>query len=97
MFFAEAFCTKINVNVEYRDGSAEHITVFTVDGSPLCIDVAVHKMQAVAHTAPVSTLKILNIKSPAEYQQAQHYDAEKTDVHSPKYVTFYFQCICVFF
>jgi hypothetical protein len=47
-------------------------------------------MQAVAHTAPVATLELLNVESPAEDQQAQHRDAEKTEVHSPQYVTFYF-------
>jgi hypothetical protein len=48
-------------------------------------------MQAVTHAAPVFTLELLNVESPSEYQQAQQHNAEKTDIHSPQYVPFYFQ------
>jgi hypothetical protein len=47
-------------------------------------------MQAVAHTAPVTALELLNVESSAEDKQAQHHYAEKTEIHSPQYVAFYF-------
>ena len=77
--------------------SAQHLSVFAIDGAAAGIYFFNSLMKAVAHASPVTALHLLNIESSAEDQQAQHHYADKTEVHSPQYVTFYFHYSSEFF
>jgi len=54
-------------------------------------------MQAVTHAAPMASLKFLNVESSAKYKYAKYCYTYKTEIYSPQYVTFNFQCPLVVF
>ena len=66
--FPETVSVKIDVDIKSGDGSTEHLPVFAVDGSSLCIQFDKALVKTVAHTAPVFALYPLDIKGPSEYQ-----------------------------
>src|SRR6188472_482869 len=97
VFLTKAIGHKINVDVKGGKRSAQHLSVFAIDSSAAGIYFFNSLMKAVAHASPITALHLLNIESSAEDQQTQHHYADKTEVHSPKYVTFYFHYSSEFF
>jgi hypothetical protein len=49
-------------------------------------------MQTITHAAPMTAFKALNIEGTAEDKYAKQYNADKTEVNPPQYVTFNVQC-----
>src|SRR6187431_1262737 len=97
VFLTKPIGHKIDVNIKGGKRSTQHLPVFAIDGAAACIYFFNSLVKAVAHASPVTALHLLNIESSAEDQQAQHHYADKTEVHSPKYVTFYFHYTSEFF
>src|SRR6186713_2347780 len=97
VFLTKAIGHKINVDVKGGKRRAQHLSVFAVDSSAAGINFFDSLVKAVAHASPVTALHLLNIESSAEDQQTQQHYADKTEVHSPQYVTFYFHYSSEFF
>src|SRR6185436_17804673 len=97
VFLTKTIGHKINVNIKGGKRSTEHLSIFAIYSSATGIYFLNSLVKAIAHAAPVTSLHLLNVESSAKDQQTQQHYADKTEVHSPQYVTFYFHYSSEFF
>jgi hypothetical protein len=86
------FGHEINVNIELRKRGAQHLPVGAVKCSSFCIESYIPAMHTVTHATPIVSLESLNVNCPPKNKATEYYDANKTQVNTPQYVTSYFQC-----
>ena len=83
IFFLNTLRTKIEINIEERNRTAQHSAIFTVYGSTLCVHFAVFKVQAIAQRFPISTFNPLNEHGLPKNADAQYEHQQVDQVTTP--------------
>ena len=83
LFLPQTISRKVDIDIKERNRSAQHASIFMIDGSSFRIQFNKFLMQAVAFTSPVITLYLLDIGCLADDNNADKHNTEKTQVHSP--------------
>src|SRR5258708_14704595 len=83
VFFAEAVGAEVDIDIEIRNGSAQHAAVFAVDGASFRIEFDKFLMKAIAQSFPVGALNALYIQGLPQHNAAQQGYADKAEIDSP--------------
>jgi hypothetical protein len=73
--FSQSVCTEVNVYVEVWNGSAQHISIFTINCSPVCINFNELLLLLSGLAFPVIALDLLDVENATEDEEAEGYYA----------------------
>ena len=74
-FFPQTFRAEIDIYIEIWNRSAKHVTIFTIDGSPVCINFNELLLLLSGLAFPETALNLLDVENATEDKEAEGYYA----------------------